>query len=70
MAILDFTKEFDKVPHKSLIHKLNYYGISGSIATWIESFPIGRTQQHHNLPLLPPVYNSEPFLGRYFSFFT
>ena len=46
MAILDFTKTFDKVPHKRLIHKLNYYyGISGSIATWIETFLIRRTQQ-------------------------
>ena len=46
MAILDFTKAFDnKVPHKTLIHKLNYYGISGSIATWIETFLIERTQQ-------------------------
>ena len=45
MAILDFTKAFDKVPHKRLIHKLNYYGISGSIATWIETFLTGRTQQ-------------------------
>ena len=44
-AILDFTKAFDKVPHKRLIHKLNYYGISGSIATWIETFLIGRTKQ-------------------------
>ena len=35
MAILNVTKPFDKVPHKILIHKLNYYGISGSIATWI-----------------------------------
>ena len=45
MAILDFTKAFDKVPHKRVIHKLNYYGISGSIATSIETFFIGRTQQ-------------------------
>ena len=47
MAILDFTKEFDKVPHKRLrpIHKLNYYGITGSIATWIKTFLTGRTQQ-------------------------
>ena len=45
MAILDFTKAFDKVPHQRLIHQLNYYGISGSIATLIEMFLIGRTQQ-------------------------
>ena len=45
MAILDFTKAFDKVPHKRLIHKLKYYGITGSIATWIETFLTGRTQQ-------------------------
>ena len=45
MAILNVTKAFDKVPHKRLIHKLNYYGISGSIATWIETFLIGKPQQ-------------------------
>ena len=45
MAILDFTKSFDKITHKRLIHKLSFYVISGSIATWIETFLIGRTQQ-------------------------
>ena len=45
MAILDFTKAFDRVPHKRLIHKLNYYGITGSIATRIETFLTGRAQQ-------------------------
>ena len=45
MAILDFPKAFDKVPHKRLIHKLNYYGITGYIAIWIETFLTGRTQQ-------------------------
>ena len=45
MAILDFTKVFDKVPHKRLIHKLKYYGITGPISSWIESFLAERTQQ-------------------------
>ena len=45
MAILDFTKAFDKVPHKRLIHKLKYYGITGPISSWIENFLAERTQQ-------------------------
>ena len=45
MAILDFTKAFDKVPHKRLIHKLKYYGITGPISSWIECFLAERTQQ-------------------------
>ena len=45
MAILDYTKAFDKVPHKRLIHKLKYYGIIGPISSWIESFLAERTQQ-------------------------
>ena len=45
MAILDFTEAFDKVSHKRLIHRLNDYGITGYIATWIETFLTARTQQ-------------------------
>ena len=45
MAILDFTKAFDKVPYKRLIHKLKYYGIIGPISSWIESFLVERSQQ-------------------------
>ena len=45
MAILDFTKAFDKIPHKRLIHKLKYYGITGPISSWIKSFLAERTQQ-------------------------
>ena len=33
------------MPHERHIHKLNYYGSTGSIATWIETFLTGRTQQ-------------------------
>ena len=42
VAILDFTKAFDKIPHRRLLH---YYGINGNIAKWIKSFLTGRTQQ-------------------------
>ena len=36
---------FDKVPHKGLIHKLKYCGITGPISSWLESFLAERTQQ-------------------------
>ena len=45
ITILDFSKAFDKVPHKRLIHKLHHYGIQGPICHWIESFLCGRTQR-------------------------
>ena len=76
IAILDFTKAFDKVPHKRLIHKLNYYGITWSIATWIETFLTGRTQQvvvngaTSSSTIVTSGVPREPFLGHYFSFFT
>ena len=28
--IMDFAKAFDKVPHRSLMYKLDYYGIRGT----------------------------------------
>ena len=45
MAILDFQKAFDKVPHRRLIHKLCHYGMSGQIANWVEDFLTGRSQR-------------------------
>ena len=35
---LDYAKAFDKVDHELLIHKLNCYGIQGSLLEWIKSF--------------------------------
>ena len=45
LIIMDFAKAFDKVPHMRLLHKLDYYGIRGSIHKWINSWLSGRTQQ-------------------------
>ena len=33
--LLDFSKAFDKVPHRRLINKLQYYGVRGSILNWL-----------------------------------
>ena len=43
-AVLDFSKTFDKVPHKRLIYKLHYSGIRGPLLSWIESFVTNRSQ--------------------------
>ena len=38
IAILDFSKAFDTVPHDRLLHKMNAYGVQGSIHKWLSSF--------------------------------
>ena len=43
--IMDFSKAFDKVAHKRLLHKLDNYGISGKANRWIADFLSGRSQQ-------------------------
>ena len=45
MIILDFSKAFDKVPHKKLLWKLNNYGIRGNTWKWISAFLSNRMQQ-------------------------
>ena len=42
---MDFARVFDKVPHRRLFHKLEYYGIRGSTHKWINSWLSGRAQQ-------------------------
>ena len=44
MAILDFSKAFDTVPHRRLLGKLSMYGINGPILQWIEAFLTDRIQ--------------------------
>ena len=35
---MDFSKAFDKAPHKRLLYKLKYYGISQQAINWTTSF--------------------------------
>ncbi len=45
VAILDFSKAFDMVPHKRLLHKLGSYGIDGPTHTWLMNFLTRRTMR-------------------------
>ena len=45
LVILDFSKAFDRVPHRKLLEKLNHYEIRGQTQGWIKSFLSDRTQQ-------------------------
>ena len=42
---MDFSKAFDKVPHKRLNYKLNCYGIRGDTLEWITDFLSSRSQR-------------------------
>ena len=44
-VLLDFSKAFDKVPHRRLLLKLHHYGVRGPLLSWIESFLIDRSQK-------------------------
>ena len=37
IIVMDFAKAFDKLPHRRLFYKLDYYGIRGSTHKWISS---------------------------------
>ena len=45
LIIMDFAKAFDKVPHRRLLHKLDYYGIRGPTHKRINSGLSVCTQQ-------------------------
>ena len=42
--LLDFSKAFDKVDHKLLLHKVNVAGIHGNLLRWLQSFLEKRLQ--------------------------
>ena len=41
---LNFSKAFDSVAHKCLIHKISAFGIRGSVLSWIQDFLTERRQ--------------------------
>ena len=42
---MDFSKVFDKVPHRRLLYKLKWYGIRGGSLDWIKCLLTDRTQK-------------------------
>ena len=44
IAVLDFSKDFDTVPHDGLLSKLKHYGIDEKIWLWICNFLKNRKQ--------------------------
>ena len=53
MAILDFSKAFDKVSHNRLLYKLQWYGADPLIHAWIADFSeIGPKQWYLRVKLL------------------
>ena len=45
VAYVDYSKAFDVVCHNKLLYKLEHYGISGDLLSWISGFVSGRTQR-------------------------
>ena len=45
LIIMDLAKAFDKVPHRRLLYKLEYYGIQNDTLQWISAWLSGRTQK-------------------------
>jgi hypothetical protein len=43
MAILDFSKAFDTLPHKKNLHKLQLYEVNGNINNRLKDFLTNRT---------------------------
>ena len=45
VAVLDFAKAFDKVPHHRLLQKLKQYNLDNDVIGWVESFLSCRNQR-------------------------
>ena len=45
VIFLDFSKAFNKVDHKLLLHKLDYYRIREGLLSWLKDLLANRKQQ-------------------------
>ena len=45
LLILDFSKAFDTMAHRRLLHKIQHYGVTGRTNRWISSWLCDRQQQ-------------------------
>ena len=69
--LLDFSKAFDRAPHKRLILKLRHYGVRGNIISWIEDClpePKGsslKAQSHHPLQLYQVSLKAQSWVPSY-----
>ncbi|CAB3387096.1 Hypothetical predicted protein [Cloeon dipterum] len=43
-VFLDWSKAFDKVPHRRLLNKLQFHGVDGAALRWLQNFLVGRSQ--------------------------
>jgi hypothetical protein len=45
VIIIDFSKDFDLVPHDRLLTKLAASGVDSKVVVWVREFPVGSTQR-------------------------
>ena len=60
VMLLNFSKDFNKVSHQCLLHKLQYYGVGNKTLSWIQSFLTGKIQQ---MPLEDTLSSSAAVLS-------
>ena len=45
IAVVGFSKAFDTVPHRELLHKLDHYGVRGPLHSWLSTFLTQRSMK-------------------------